>query len=172
MLPAFRDNGPFGMIILNRNPRFTLLLVSLLALGCTPAGRLSIRRSRDGQELQNYQLTSATGARDGDRLLSEFVFVSGPNKLTMRMKFLIGVPTRLESGNYQWNQDSVVTQGTVSASSVHFLGGQSGPSSLGGFFQLKSDDVTLYEVRVPPTMLGTPKPATSTDPGVPPFKTR
>jgi hypothetical protein len=72
----------------------------------------------------------------------------------MQMKFQIGVPTRLEVGNYTWQKkDSPQLQGLVRATSVTFLGGQNGPPSIGGTFQLISDDLPLYDVKVPTTQL-------------------
>jgi hypothetical protein len=127
-----------------------------------------IIRTRDGQKLSSYRLASATGARDGDKLTSEVIFTAGGSRLTMQMRFLVGVPTRLESGTYHWNQDSVVTQGSVTARSVMFLGGQNGPPSLGGQFNLVANDVTLYEVTLPASTLSKREPATT----APPFKSQ
>jgi hypothetical protein len=161
-----------SLMTIKRIEVWALLAALLLACACRESGKASIKRNRDQQELSSYHLASATGARDGDRLLSEVTFTSGPSKLTMQMKFLIGVPTRLESGTYQWSQDSQVTRGNVTATSVVFLGGQNGPPSIGGTFHLTSEDVNLYEIKLPTTALSPPAPATSGDPGAPPFKTR
>jgi hypothetical protein len=72
--------------------------------------------------------------------------------LTMQMKFQIGVPTKLEEGRYVWQRkDSPQIGGVIRATSVTFQGGQDGPPSLGGSFELIANDVSLYEVRIPAT---------------------
>src|SRR5436190_12776840 len=132
--------------------RRALALTAILTLAACQNSKLRIRRTRDNQELSSYRLRSMTGIRDGDKLLSQVVVGDTTGTLTMQMKIQIGVPPRLEIGNYTWQKkDSPPTQGLVRASSVTFLGGQNGPPSLGGMFQLISDDVPLYDVRIPTT---------------------
>jgi len=131
--------------------RLAAIAAVLLLAGCQTS-KLSIRRTRDNQELSSYRLRSLTGIRDGDKLLSEAVIGDNTGTLTMQMKFQIGVPTKLEFGNYVWQKkDSPQTQGTIRANAVTFQGGQDGPPSLGGAFELISNDVPLYEVRMPST---------------------
>src|SRR6476469_3425580 len=126
------------------------LLAAVLVLAACQSSKLSIRRTRDSQELSSYKLQSLTGIRDGDKLLSEAVIGDNTGTLTMQMKFQIGVPTRLETGNYVWQKkDLPQTQGVIRASSVIFLGGQNGPMSLGGSFQLIANDLPLYDVKMP-----------------------
>ena len=82
----------------------------------------------------------------------------------MDLLFRIGVPTRLESGQYRWERHDEVLEGLVRASSVTFLGGQSDNPNLGGVFQLLSASgdpiyrVTLptSEVKRPGTLLVAP----------------
>ena len=113
-------------------------------------------------------------ATDGDHLVAVATIVSRERRFTagalvgafwglghmltlglagvILIAFGLRVPPRLEIGNYTWQKkDSPPTQGLVRASSVTFLGGQNGPPSLGGMFQLISDDVPLYDVRIPTT---------------------
>jgi hypothetical protein len=133
----------------------TLALILTLA-GCQ-SQKLSIRRTRDGQELTAYRLRSLTGIRDGEKLFSEAVLADDTGTLTMQMRFQIGVPPRLETGKYVWQRkDSPQTQGSVRANAITFLGGQDEPPSLGGAFELISDDVSLYDVRIPPTRVQLP----------------
>ena len=132
------------------------LTAALALVGCQ-THTLSIRRTRDGQELGTYRLRSLTGIRDGDKLLSEAVMGDDSGTLTMQMKFQVGVPTRLESGNYTWQKkDAPQIRGIVRADAVTFQGGQDGPPSLGGAFQLINNDVPLYEVRMPSTRMEPP----------------
>jgi hypothetical protein len=133
------------------------LLAAVLVLAACQSSKLSIRRTRDSQELSSYKLQSLTGIRDGDKLLSEAVIGDNTGTLTMQMKFQIGVPTRLETGNYVWQKkDLPQTQGVIRASSVIFLGGQNGPMSLGGSFQLIANDLPLYDVKMPATNVALP----------------
>src|ERR1041385_8329743 len=84
--------------------RLLMPLAAILTLAACQSSKLSIRRTRDGQELSSYRLRSLTGIRDGDKLLSEAVVGDNTGTLTMQMKFLIGVPTKLETGNYVWQK--------------------------------------------------------------------
>src|SRR5437868_5665187 len=84
--------------------RMTLTLAAILALVACQNEKLSVRRTRDGQELSSYRLQSLTGVRDGDKFLSVAVLGDNTGTLTMKMKFKIGVPTRLESGDYNWQK--------------------------------------------------------------------
>jgi hypothetical protein len=128
------------------------MLAAILVLAGCQSGKLSIRRTRDGQELTTYRLRSLTGIRDGDKLLSEAVVADNTGTLTMQMKFQIGVPVRLEAGNYIWQRkDAPQITGLIRAVSVIFQGGQDGPPALGGTFQLIANDLPLYEVRMPAT---------------------
>jgi hypothetical protein len=139
--------------------RTTFLLAAALALlACQNANTLTIRRTRDGQELRNYRLKSLTGIRDGDNLGTELVIGDQSSALTMQMRFKIGVPTKLESGSYVWRQPgSPQTQGMVKADTVIFQGGQDGPPALGGTFQLVVDnEVPLYKVKMPATPIDVP----------------
>jgi hypothetical protein len=140
------------LMITNFWRRFALLLVAILALAACQTTKLSIRRTRDGQELTTYQLRSLTGIRDGDKLLSEAVVGDNAGTLTMQMKFQIGVPVRLEVGQYIWQRkDAPQITGRIKAGSVIFQGGQDGPPALGGTFELIANDLPLYEVRLPAT---------------------
>jgi hypothetical protein len=136
--------------------RLAPLLAAILALSACQNSKLTIRRTRDGQELSSYRLRSLTGTRDGEKLSSEMVIGDNTGTLTMRMNFLIGVPVRLETGDYVWQRAGAPQiQGSIRAQNVTFLGGQDGPPSLGGSFQLIANDLPLYDVRVPTTPMQT-----------------
>jgi hypothetical protein len=136
--------------------RLALPLAAILALLACQNAKLTIRRTRDGQELSSYRLRSITGTRDGDKLVSEMVVGDNSGTLTMHMKFLIGVPIRLETGDYVWQRAGAPQiQGSIKAEAVTFQGGQDGPPSLGGSFQLIANDLPLYDVRVPSTPMDT-----------------
>jgi len=134
-------------------------LAALLALLACETSKLTIKRTRDNQALSSYRLRSMTGMRDGDKLLSEMVVGDNSGTLTMRMKFKIGVPVKLDTGEYVWQRAGAPQiQGVVRAENVTFLGGQDGPPSLGGTFQLIANDssLSLYEVKVPTTVMDPP----------------
>ncbi len=69
----------------------------------------------------------------------------------MNLHFRIGVPTRLESDQYDWKQDDeILGGGRVRVHSVTFLGGQSDHPNLGGVFELLSTGGgAIYKVTLP-----------------------
>jgi len=70
--------------------------------------------------------------------------------LTIDMLFAIGSPTRLESGKWEWTRTGARSTGDLSARSVTFLGGQDGPPSIGGSFDLLDSARTpVYRVSIP-----------------------
>ena len=77
------------------------------------------------------------GARDGDILDAEAMFSGRSLLLTVKMRFAIGAPTTLMSGTWvRTLLDAKTETGSISARSVSFTGGQSGPPSVGGSFDL------------------------------------
>ncbi|MCZ6769395.1 MAG: hypothetical protein O7D93_09135 [Acidobacteria bacterium] len=117
---------------------------------CRSIEEATIENLQEESTLTEYQMTSLTGRRDGDRLPVQLVFEASSSSLRMDLLFRIGVPTRLESGQYQWNRQDEVLEGLVGASSVTFLGGQSDNPNLGGVFQLFSaSGVPTYKVTLP-----------------------
>ena len=59
---------------------------------------------------------------------------------------MLGVPTHVESGTWRGFGE----QGTVRERSSTFLGGQSGPPSIGGRFDLRGPDgADRYRVTIP-----------------------
>jgi hypothetical protein len=94
------------------------------------------------------------GTRDGDRLDAEATFGDGTSTLTVEMRFAIGAPTKLESGQWRWNRDGRLMSGTVTERSVMFLGGQDGPPSIGGRFDLRdATAAAAYRITIPTTEL-------------------
>ena len=89
------------------------------------------------ENLSSYTLRQMRGTRVGDRLDAEAIFGDGSSTLTVDMRFVIGAPTKLESGRWQWTRDGRLMSGTVAERSVMFLGGQDGPPSVGGRFDLQ-----------------------------------
>ena len=75
--------------------------------------------------------------------------------LTVQMRFAVGSPTKLESGTWRWSRNGRDLNGPVSARSVTFLGGQDGPPSIGGAFDLVADapGSAMYRLNIPLTEL-------------------
>ena len=106
------------------------------------------------ENLSSYTFGQVRGTRVGDRLDAEATFGDGLSTLTVNMRFAIGAPTKLESGRWQWARDGRVMIGTVTERSVMFLGGQDGPPSIGGRFDLRDAAGTaIYRITIPTTEL-------------------
>jgi len=108
------------------------------------------------ENLSSYTFSQVRGTRVGGRLDAEATFGDGSSTLTLNMRFAIGAPTKLASGRWQWIRDGSLMTGTVTERSVMFLGGQDGPPSIGGRFDLRDPTGTaVYRVTVPTTELKT-----------------
>jgi len=143
--------------------RLWLLVCGLLFLlpYCRNLGEATIENLQQETTLTDYQMTSLAGRRDGDRLPVRLVFETPSSNLRMDLLFRIGVPTRLESGQYHWERQDEVLEGPVRASSVTFLGGQSDNPNLGGVFQLLSaSGDPIYQVRLPTSEVKRPETGT------------
>ena len=106
------------------------------------------------ENLSLFTLHSLRGTRDGDRLRTQAMFSDSSSILTVEMHFAIGSPTTLESGGWNWARNNQMLSGSVAARSVTFLGGQDGPPSIGGTFDLLgSDGAAHYRVTIPVTEL-------------------
>jgi hypothetical protein len=106
------------------------------------------------ENLSSFTLTQVRGTRDGDVLDAQAKFGDGSSTLTVTMRFDIGSPTKLKLGRWQWTRDGRITSGTVAERSVMFLGGQSGPPSVGGRFDLLDPaGAAEYRITIPTTEL-------------------
>ena len=106
------------------------------------------------EKLSSYALGQVRGTRDGDRLDAEATFADGSSTLRVELRFVIGSPTRLSSGRWQWTRDGSLANGVVAERSVMFLGGQDGPPSIGGRFDLLDPTGTAeYRITIPTTEL-------------------
>jgi len=130
---------------------------------CRNIEEARIENLQEESKLTDYEMISLTGRRDGDRLPAQLVFEASTSNLRMDLLFRIGVPTRLESGQYHWERQDEVLEGLVRASSVTFLGGQSDNPNLGGVFQLLSaSGDPIYKVTLPTSEVQRPKTETET----------
>jgi hypothetical protein len=137
-----------------------ILVLILCIAGCArPPARPPVEDLSGHDNLTAYRLAQVRGTRDGDRLKAEATFADGASALVVAMQFAIGSPTTLSAGTWQWTRDGSVAQGTVAARSVMFLGGQDGPPSIGGRFDLlDANGAAKYRVTIPTTELKTKLP--------------
>ena len=100
-----------------------------------------------GRDVSRFVLTSIRGTRDGDRLNVVSVFGGAAGEqISVALQFTIGIPTSLKSGTWT----GLGAGGVVKERSVTFLGGQSGPPSIGGRFDLVAPDGRArYRVNIP-----------------------
>jgi hypothetical protein len=118
--------------------------------GCGGSKRPAVQDLSGRDNLSLFNLQSLRGTRDGDRLETVATFSDSSSILTVEMHFAIGSPTKLESGTWRWSRDNQLQNGTVKERSVTFLGGQDGPPSIGGSFDLAGPDgADLYRVTIP-----------------------
>src|SRR5258707_11210422 len=126
----------------------------VLAAECARLPRPSVEDVSGRESVSAYTLGLVRGTRAGDRLDAEATFGDGSSTLTVDMRFAIGAPTKLESGHWQWTRDGRLMNGTVTERSVMFLGGQDGPPSIGGRFDLRDAAGTAaYRITIPTTEL-------------------
>ena len=138
------------MIDHRRTSRLLIFAGLLLLAGCQVVQEAAIEDLATETPLSDYRMISLTGRRDGDLLPVQVVFEAASLKLEMDLRFRIGVPTRLESGRYTFEQADRTLEGRVRERSVTFLGGQSDNPNLGGVFELLSrEGVPLYKVTLP-----------------------
>ena len=127
----------------------------LLLAGCGAPKEPMVEDLAAHENLSLFKLGSLRGTRDGDRLEAQAMFTDSSTMLNIDMRFVIGAPnSTLESGAWRWTRNNRLMSGTVAARSVMFLGGQSGPPSIGGTFDLIGEDgAARYRVTIPVTEL-------------------
>ena len=139
--------------LITPNPRFKLLFCALLLADCA-ARHPAVEDLVTHEDLSLFRLQSLRGTRDGDRLQAQAVISDTSSILTLEMHFAIGSPTRLESGTWHWSRKNLMMSGGIQARSVTFLGGQDGPPSIGGSYELRdSSGLARYRVTIPVTAL-------------------
>lgn len=145
--------------------RLSFLTVLLLLAGCAHRNRPPLQDLSGREDLSGFTIQSLHGVRDGDKLNAQVLISDSSSILTLDLHFAIGSPTTLASGTWRWSKTGRLLMGTVSARSVTFLGGQDGPPSIGGTFDLTATDDSMYRVNLPLTELPRSfRPATSNPP--------
>jgi hypothetical protein len=140
-------------------PPIRLLLCLLVFASCARPPKPPVEDLLGGENLSRYTLTHLRGTRDGDHLDAEVQFGDGSSTLTVRLRLAIGAPTKLETGRWELAQNDVLVRGTVAERSVMFLGGQDGPPSFGGRFDLLDPHgAARYRITIPTSELKTKLP--------------
>jgi len=129
-----------------------VLILCLVIASCARSGRPVLQDLSGHEDLSIFKLQTVGGVRDGDRMAVQVLISDSSSILTLDLHFAIGSPTTLESGAWRWSRSAGLLNGTVSARSVTFLGGQDGPPSIGGTFDLTGSEA-LYRVNLPLTVL-------------------
>ena len=151
--PSQDSSRPCSATTISSMERRALLAILILA-ACGRPKHPVMEDLNTHQELSQFKLGSIQGTRDGDRLNTHAVITDSSAIVTMEMHFEVGSPTVLQSGIWKWNRSSAPTSGGISGRSVTFLGGQDGPPSIGGTFDLLDrDGAPRYRVRIPVTEL-------------------
>lgn len=130
-----------------------VLFGALMLPGCNSRPAAPVQDLGGGHDVTRFALTSLKGTRNGDRLDVAAVFGDGASRIDVELHFRVTPPTTLESG--KWN--GFGGAGGVSERSSTFLGGQSGPPSIGGSFDLVGPaGQPLYRIRIPVQPLDKP----------------
>ncbi|HLK17586.1 MAG TPA: hypothetical protein VKT81_01485 [Bryobacteraceae bacterium] len=153
------DAAEYHVELLNRMQRSAILVLTwsgVLLVDCAAPKHPPVEDLADRENLSSFTLHSITGTRDGDRLHAQALFSDSSSILTVELHFAVGSPTTLESGTWRWARGGELQTGSVSSRSVTFLGGQDGPPSIGGTFDLLgSNGAARYRVSFPVTQLKT-----------------
>ena len=128
-------------------------ILCLLLAGCARPDRPPLENLGSHRSVPYVRIQSVRGVRDGDRLAAQVLLSDSSSVMSVDLHFAIGSPTRLESGAWRWSLPQGLLEGTVSARSVTFLGGQDGPPSIGGTFDLNNPVGSTYRLTLPLTVL-------------------
>jgi hypothetical protein len=109
----------------------------LFLAGCGAPKQPSVEDLSRREDFSGTRMMTLRGARDGDLLDAEAMFSGRSLLLTIKMRFAIGAPTTLMAGTWvRTLPGGKMETGGMSARSVSFTGGQNGPPSIGGTFDL------------------------------------
>jgi hypothetical protein len=117
-----------------------------LSSSCARTPAPAVEDLRAGKPVSAFSLASFTGTRDGERVSARAQFQDGARTLTVLLEFKVDPQPHLQTGTWE----GLENHGTVRERAATFLGGQSGPPSLGGRFDLIGPDGSeLYRVTIP-----------------------
>lgn len=122
------------------------LLVSGLVSSCARPPAQPVVDLGGSQDVSHYELTALKGTRNGDQLDLLAVYGGPDDHLSVELHFQVTPPTHLTSGTWT----GLGLGGSVHERASKFLGGQSGPPSLGGTFDLLGPaNQPLFRVTIP-----------------------
>ena len=128
-----------------KSPAFAALSAILL-IACGSQQMKPVEDLSGTRDAADFALTSLKGTRDGERLAVQAVYGDGLRSLTVHLRFRLTPQAKLDRGTWA----GLAREGSVQERSVTFLGGQSGPPSIGGRFDLiGSGDKAMYRVTIP-----------------------
>jgi hypothetical protein len=133
--------------------RRCVLILCLALASCTRPEKPPLENLGGHQNLAYIHIQSVKGVRDGDKLAVQVLLSDTSSVMSVDLHFAIGSPTKLASGTWRWSTSQDLIEGTVSARSVTFLGGQDGPPSIGGTFDLNAPSYSTYRLTLPLTVL-------------------
>ena len=123
-----------------------VLAAFAICSGCGRQPGPPVESLSGSEEVSGIVLQSLRGTRDGERLDVQAVYGDQERRLSIELHINVTPPSRLETG--AWT--GLAGAGQVRQRSLTFLGGQSGPPSLGGRFDLLGpDERPLYRVTIP-----------------------
>lgn len=128
-----------------RSPTIAVMSFMLLA-SCAGQPARPVEDLGGGQDVSRFALTSLKGTRNGDRLDVHAIYSDGSRQITVDLHFRVTPPPRLDSGTWS----GLGSEGGVRERSSTFLGGQSGPPSIGGRFDLLAPNgQPRYRIAIP-----------------------
>ncbi len=138
----------YNLLVMVRAVLVCAWMLGLIGCGRSAAPLVEDLAAQKG--LRAYQLASLRGTRDGERFHAQALISDSSSMLTLDLRFTVGVPTTLESGEWRWVRHNEFASGSIRARSVTFLGGQDGPPGLGGSFDLLgANGSARYRVNLP-----------------------
>src|SRR4051812_43131619 len=114
-----------------KSPAFAALSAVLL-IACGSQQMKPVEDLSGTRDAADFALTSLKGTRDGEHVAVQAVYGAGSRSLTVHLLFKLTPQAKLERGTWA----GLAGEGSVQERSVTFLGGQSGPPSIGGRFDL------------------------------------
>jgi hypothetical protein len=128
-----------------RKPAAFATLGAVLLIACGPQQMKPVEDLSGTRDAAEFALTSLKGTRDGDSVAVQAVYGDGSRSLTVHLRLKLIPQAKLERGTWA----GLAGEGSVQERSVTFLGGQSGPPSIGGRFDLiGSGDKAMYRVTI------------------------
>lgn len=120
--------------------------MALLLAGCHSQPVQPVEVLSGTHDAGSFALTSLRGTRDGERLDVQAMYGDGSQRLMVDLRFRLTPQPKLERGTWAGPGG----EGRTEERSVTFLGGQSGPPSIGGRFELIGpDEKPMYRINIP-----------------------